>query len=82
MENQQTLLYIRNDITVGELKKFLSNIPDESKIYVDFKLGECIRLDNYKVDDKTRERIEKIMTTPLICTTQDSPLRRSRTITA
>lgn len=55
MEKQQTLLYIRNDITVGELKKFLSNIPDESKIYVDLKLGECIRLDNYKVDDKTRE---------------------------
>ena len=46
------LLYIKENTTVGELKRFLSDIPDESNIFT----GELlIRFDNYTVDNKTHE---------------------------
>ena len=43
------LLYIKQDTTVGELKQFLSDIPDETKIFCNNKDGQ-IRLDDFKAD--------------------------------
>lgn len=57
----QTLLYIKENTTVGELKKFLAQIPDESKIYLDSSLDNTIRLDNYQTsDDKYELYIELV----------------------
>ncbi len=42
------LLYIKQDTTVGELKQFLSDIPDETKIFCN--KDNQIRLDDFKAD--------------------------------
>lgn len=50
------LLYIREDTTVGDIKKFLANIPDESRVFTQSR-GENIniRLDDYPIDNNTHE---------------------------
>lgn len=46
------LLYIKEDTTVGELKKFLSDIPDDSTILT----GDLsIRFDDYSPDGDIHE---------------------------
>ena len=44
------MLYIRENTTVGELKKFLADVPDDSKIFLGAGLGNTVRLDDFKPD--------------------------------
>lgn len=47
------LLYIKENTTVGELKRFLANMPDDSKIYTPDDIN--IRFDDYPKDEKEHE---------------------------
>ncbi len=44
------LLYIKENTTVGDIKNFLANIPDDSKVFLDHNIGNIIRLDDFKAD--------------------------------
>ena len=51
-----SLLYIKEDTTVGEIKQFLSKIPDESRVFTQSHGSNInLRLDDYPVDDNTHE---------------------------
>lgn len=53
-----TLLYIKEDTTVGDLKSYLSQIPDDTKI---ISLDQStIRLDHFTDGDKHELYIEEI----------------------
>lgn len=55
------LLWIKEDTTVGEIKKFLAQIPDDAKIITQQgKQKINIRLDHFKDGEKDELYIEEI----------------------
>lgn len=52
-----SLLYIKEDTTVGELKKFLANIADDAKIYTP---DSNIRFDHYPAEPNDELYIEEV----------------------
>jgi len=44
------MLYIKETTTVGEIKKFLADIPDDSKVFLGAGLGNTVRFDDFKAD--------------------------------
>lgn len=55
------LLWIKEDTTVGELKKFLAQIPDDAVIYTQ-QSGQKIniRFDHFKDGEKSELYIEEV----------------------
>ena len=55
------LLWIKEDTTAGEIKRFLAQIPDDAKIYTQ-QSGQKInlRLDDYVNNDKHELYIEEV----------------------
>lgn len=55
------LLWIKEDTTVGEIKKFLAQIPDDAKIITQQgKQKINIRLDHFKDGEKDELYIEEV----------------------
>lgn len=55
------LLYIKENTTVGELKKFLANVPDDSSIFTTTANESNIRFDDYVIsEDKHELYIEEV----------------------
>ena len=55
------LLYIKENTTVGELKKFLANVPDDSNIFTTTANESNIRFDDYVIsEDKHELYIEEV----------------------
>lgn len=52
------LLYIKEDTTVGELKKYLAQIPDDTKIITPEQVN--IRFDHFTEEDKHELYIEEV----------------------
>lgn len=55
------LLYIKENTTAGELKKFLANVPDDSSIFTTTANESNIRFDDYVIsEDKHELYIEEV----------------------
>lgn len=55
------LLYIKENTTVGELKKFLAKVPDDSNIFTGTANELNIRFDDYVIsEDKHELYIEEV----------------------
>lgn len=52
------LLWIKEDTTVGELKKYLAQVPDDAKIITPEQVN--IRLDHFIDGDKYELYIEEV----------------------